>query len=358
MKNSIDHGDLSDVANDGEQLDIDYFNYHLPQNLIAQFPLKERSQSRLLCLNRKTGARSNRHFAELPQLLSEGDLLVFNDTRVIPARLFGHKQSGGKTELLIERVVDTNRVLAQIRASKAPKTGSRIILTDGTEFEVLGRRDSFFLLQCLSGVPVLDVIETTGHMPLPPYIVRNDEPFDQERYQTIFAKEKGAVAAPTAGLHFDHDIYAQLENQGVATAFITLHVGAATFQPVRVKKIGQHKMHEEFINVSEGVCNQIAETKQQGGRVIAVGTTSVRSLEAASTSGTARPFKGNTDIFICPGYTFHCVDAIITNFHIPQSTLLMLVCAFGGLQNVMNAYKDAVKQQYRFYSYGDAMFLY
>ena len=338
------------------------FYYALPDELIAQYPMSERAASRLLCLDGRDGALMDRQFADLPGLLRAGDLLVMNDTRVIPARLFGHKQTGGRVEVLVERVLDSRRLLAHVRASKSPKTGSRLILSETVEAEMLGRAGALFELRLTDAADpareVMAILDELGHMPLPPYIKREDEyDFDRERYQTVYARRKGAVAAPTAGLHFDNMMLDRLRRQGIETACVTLHVGAGTFQPVRVENIAEHHMHAEWLEVSEQVCAQVAETRARGGRVIAVGTTSVRSLETAALCGELRPFSGDTDIFITPGFEFRVVDALITNFHLPESTLLMLVSAFAGYENIMRAYEHAVAERYRFFSYGDAMFV-
>ena len=337
------------------------FHFNLPAELIAQQPAQQRRDSRLLCLNGATGALADRRFAELPDLLQPGDLLVLNDTRVIPARLHGHKASGGKVEVLVERVLDQQRVLAHVRASKSPRKGSKIIVTESIEAQVLGREGELFeLLFTDSTAPhrsVLELLDAIGHMPLPPYIQRDDAAADRERYQTVYAQKAGAVAAPTAGLHFDEAMLQQLEQQGIKLGYVTLHVGAGTFQPVRVDNIQEHKMHAEWIDVSPGLCDKVKQTKAAGGRVIAVGTTSVRCLETAARDGKLTPYTGDTDIFITPGFHFNIVDAMITNFHLPESTLLMLVSAFAGYEHVMHAYQHAVEQRYRFFSYGDAMFL-
>lgn len=333
------------------------FDYELPRELIAQAPLGERSASRLLTLDGASGEVSDREFSDLPDLLRAGDLLVFNDTRVIPARLFGHKASGGKLELLVERVLDEHRVLGHLRASKSPKPGSIIVLEGAGEAEVLERHDDLFELRFLCDSSVSDLLERHGHVPLPPYIERADGLDDRERYQTVYASRPGAVAAPTAGLHFDARVLERLRERGVEQAFVTLHVGAGTFQPVRVSDVRDHRMHAERVEVPESVCQAVAACREREGRVIAVGTTSVRSLEAAAEEGELLPFSGETDLFITPGYRFRVVDALITNFHLPESTLLMLVCAFGGHEQVLRAYRHAVEQRYRFFSYGDAMFL-
>jgi len=335
------------------------FHFDLPPELIAQHPAAERSASRLLCLDGDSGALADRRFRDLPELLRAGDLLVFNDTRVIPARLFGRKETGGRVEVLVERVLDERRVLAHVRASKSPRAGGRLTLEGGIEAEMLGRRGELFelVLSGAEGASALDLLEAHGHMPLPPYIARADASEDRERYQTVYADKRGAVAAPTAGLHFDRAMLDRLAEQGVASTFVTLHVGAGTFQPVRVDDIRDHRMHAEYIEVNESVVTAVARTRARGGRVVAVGTTSVRSLESAARGGELRPFAGDTDIFITPGHEFRVVDALLTNFHLPESTLLMLVSAFAGHDKVMAAYRHAVRQKYRFFSYGDAMFL-
>jgi S-adenosylmethionine:tRNA ribosyltransferase-isomerase len=334
------------------------FEYELPSELIARYPLEKRSASRLLCLNSETGAIVHRQFADLIELISPNDLLVCNNTQVIAARLMGHKQSGGKIEMLVERVLDEHRVLAHIRASKSPKPQSLLIFQNKITFEVIQRHDDLFELRCHDPRPVLDVIEDIGQIPLPPYFHRQPEESDKERYQTIYAAHKGSVAAPTAGLHFDHDLFKQLKAKNVAIAYVTLHIGAGTFAPVRVENITEHRMHAEYIVVSPEVCEQVKKTKACGGRIIAVGTTAARSLETASRSGQIQPFTGDTDIFIYPGFQFNCVDALITNLHLPGSTLLMLVSALGGYENIKYAYQAAVEERYRFFSYGDAMFVF
>ncbi len=331
------------------------FHFDLPPELIAQQPPARRGDSRLLALD--GGALRDLHFADLPRLLRPGDLLVFNDTRVIPARLHGCKASGGRVEVLVERLLDDHRVLAHIRASRAPRPGIGLLLENTVSATVLARRDDLFELRFDTAEPVLAVLEQYGHVPLPPYIDRPDQIDDRERYQTVYARRPGAVAAPTAGLHFTPELLVRLDALGVERAFITLHVGAGTFQPVRVEQLDQHRMHAERVEVGEAVCARINATRARGGRVVAVGTTVVRSLESAAADGVIRPFRGETDIFIRPGYRFRCVDALITNFHLPESTLIMLVAAFAGHAPVMAAYRHAVAQRYRFFSYGDAMFL-
>lgn len=328
------------------------FHFDLPPELIAQHPLKERSASRLLHLGMTP---ADRRFVELPDLLRPNDLLVFNDTRVIPARVRGTKPTGGHVEILLERILDERRILALVGVSKPLRADAPVLLADGVEAKLLGRRDDMFELEL--NVSARDFFLTHGEMPLPPYINRQVENADTERYQTVFARELGAVAAPTAGLHFDRDTLARCARRGVQFQYLTLHVGAGTFQPVRVDDLETHRMHAEFANVSADVVAQIRNTRERGGRVVAVGTTVVRSLEAAAQDGELKPFTGETRIFITPGHEFRAVDALITNFHLPESTLMMLVCAFGGYREVMAAYRHAVRERYRFFSYGDAMFI-
>lgn len=332
------------------------FHYDLPPELIASAPLAERTASRLLILGEDGECRDGQ-FTDVLDLLQPGDLLVFNNTRVIPARLHGHKATGGKVEVLVERLTGEHTALAHIRASKAPKAGTRLCLETVVEADVTGRQGDLFEVHFLNPEPVLALLERYGHIPLPPYIEREDTPADRERYQTVYAQQPGAVAAPTAGLHFDAALLAALEQKGVQTAAVTLHVGAGTFQPVRVQDLSQHIMHAEYVEVSQPVCEAVAACHARGGRVVAVGTTSVRSLESAAHSGQLQPFQGDTRLFITPGYHFHVVDALITNFHLPESTLLMLVSAFAGYKNIINAYHHAVRRKYRFFSYGDAMFM-
>lgn len=333
------------------------FQFELPDELIARYPLEQRSASRLLCVDGNSGALAHRVFSDIEQLLEPGDLLVFNDTRVIPARLFGQKASGGKIELLVERVTGTDQALVHLRASRAPKPGTRLLLEGGIEAEVAGRQDNLFELRFDIQQPLVEVLEQFGHMPLPPYMKREDQLSDRERYQTVYNRKPGAVAAPTAGLHFDEPLLQRLAEKGIETAFVTLHVGAGTFQPVKVERVEEHHMHSEHIEVSAQVCEAVRAARARGKRVVAVGTTSVRCLESASRNGEIAPFSGETDIFIYPGYAFRSVDALITNFHLPESTLLMLVSAFAGYDHMMNAYRTAVAERYRFFSYGDAMFL-
>lgn len=331
------------------------FDFALPGELIAQYPLPERTASRLLCV--KDNQFSDENFADILQHIHAGDLLVFNNTKVIPARLHGQKDSGGKVEVLVERVLDQHRVLAHVRASKSPKPGTALLLESGLQAKMISRQGDLFELEFKHEQSVIELLEKYGHMPLPPYITRADEHSDQQRYQTVYAKHPGAVAAPTAGLHFDEALLRAIQDKGIATAFVTLHVGAGTFQPVRVSDIREHIMHAEYYSLDEHVVSEIAQTRQRGGRVIAVGTTAVRCLESAAQDGKLKAQSGDTKIFIYPSYQFKVVDALITNFHLPQSTLLMLVCALGGYDNIMAAYRHAVDTRYRFFSYGDAMFI-
>ncbi len=336
------------------------FHFELPDELIAQFPAEERVASRLLHLA-ASGELADRQFVDLPDLLQPGDLLVMNNTRVIPARLWGRKETGGRIEVLVERVLNDTDVLAHVRASKSPGAGRRLLFGEGVEAEVLGRQGELFELHFADAdAPasrVTDILQRIGHMPLPPYIERADTTVDQARYQTVYARREGAVAAPTAGLHFDTAMLDTLKAKGVNQVQVTLHVGAGTFQPVRVDEIAEHRMHAEWMELDESVVEAVEETRTQGGRVIAVGTTSVRCLETAASSGALRPYRGDTDIFITPGYRFNVIDALLTNLHLPESTLLMLVSALAGHANIMQAYRHAVEQRYRFFSYGDAMYI-
>ncbi|WP_105166873.1 tRNA preQ1(34) S-adenosylmethionine ribosyltransferase-isomerase QueA [Pseudoalteromonas sp. T1lg23B] len=335
------------------------FSFELPDELIARHPKKERSSSRLLALDGNSGEISHKVFTDILEMLQPNDIMIFNNTKVIPARMFGQKSTGGKIEVLVERVLDEHRVLAHIRSSKSPKAGAKLILEGKAEAVMLGRQGELFELEFQSEQGVLAILEEIGHMPLPPYIDRPDEEEDKQRYQTVYNEKPGAVAAPTAGLHFDEKLLQQIKEKGVETAFITLHVGAGTFQPVRVDSVDEHVMHSEYIEVPEQVVEAIKSAKAKGGRVIAVGTTSVRSLESAAKvhGGELQAFTGDTDIFIYPGYEFNVVDAMVTNFHLPESTLIMLVSAFAGQTHIMNAYHRAIEERYRFFSYGDAMFL-
>ena len=333
------------------------FNYHLPEHLIAQKPLTDRIASRMLCMDKITGELRDKQFVNFVDMINENDLLVLNDTKVIPARLYGQKQTGGKVEILIERVLDEHHAVAHIRCSKSPKAGAIIELDNSFTCLVTGRDNDLFCLEFNAENTLLDLLDQIGHIPLPPYITRADDEEDFSRYQTVFAKQAGAVAAPTAGLHFDQPTMDKLEKKGVKKAFVTLHVGSGTFQPVRADNLSDHIMHKEYYSVSQTTVDAIQQTKQQGGRVVAIGTTAVRALESASRSGQLQAGFGDTDLFITPGYQFKSVDAMLTNFHLPESTLLMLISAFAGYDHVMKAYQHAIKQEYRFFSYGDAMFL-
>ena len=335
----------------------DEFSYQLPEELIAQFPTEQRGSSRLLVMESLSGELTDLEFSKLPGLLKAGDLLVFNDTRVIPARLFGNKETGGKVEILLERILDDQRMLAQLRASKSPKPGSMIHLQDDIKLEFMEREDDMFVLDVIGEMTVLELMQQLGHVPLPPYIQREDNVEDMDRYQTVYARSPGAVAAPTAGLHFTDELMQEITEQGIDSVFVTLHVGAGTFQPVRVDNIEEHQMHSEYLEVSADVCDKVKQCKARGGRVIAVGTTAVRCLETAVKASELKPYRGETDIFIYPGYEFKVIDALITNFHLSESTLLMLVSAFAGRDNIMDAYQHAIEQRYRFFSYGDAMFI-
>ncbi|MDH5692390.1 MAG: tRNA preQ1(34) S-adenosylmethionine ribosyltransferase-isomerase QueA [Gammaproteobacteria bacterium] len=333
------------------------YHYDLPQDLIAQHPLEQRSASCLLGLGRFDGKITDYKFNQLPELLQPGDLLVFNNTKVMHARLYGKKETGGQVEVLVERVMGEQRVLAHVRASKSPKPGSRLILEDKIPLTVLGRVGELFDLAFESEQSVIELLEQVGRLPLPPYIERDAADFDESRYQTIFADRLGAVAAPTAGLHFDEQIMQGIASKGIQSGSCTLHVGAGTFQPVRVDDIEDHHMHSEWLEVGEELVEKIENTKRDGGRVIAVGTTVVRCLESAALGGRLAPFHGDTDIFIYPGFEFKVIDGLITNFHLPGSTLLMLVSAFAGRDNILNAYRYAIEHKYRFFSYGDAMLI-
>ncbi|MCG6263097.1 tRNA preQ1(34) S-adenosylmethionine ribosyltransferase-isomerase QueA [Vibrio vulnificus] len=345
-------------------MQVSDFHFDLPDELIARYPQSERTASRLLQLNGNTGAVKDGSFKDVLELVQAGDLVVFNNTRVIPARMFGRKESGGKLEVLVERMLDEKRFLAHVRSSKSPKQGTLVFLGEEDQYsaEMVARQDALFELHLKADKTILEVLEEIGHMPLPPYIDRPDEDADKERYQTVYNQKPGAVAAPTAGLHFDNQLLEQIKAKGAEFAYVTLHVGAGTFQPVKVDNILEHHMHSEYAEVSQEVVDAIKTTKARGGRVIAVGTTSVRSLESAAQeslkNGTElMPFFGDTEIFIFPGYQYQLVDCLITNFHLPESTLIMLVSAFAGYDHTMNAYQHAVTNQYRFFSYGDAMFI-
>ena len=328
------------------------FNYELPPDLIAQYPPARRRDSRLLVVGKSL---EDRQFKDLPALLHDGDLLVFNDTRVIRARLHGRKQTGGQVEVLVERVLPASEILAQVRASKTPKPGMILELAGGCDATVIGREDDTFRLRL--SVPVLEFLQQHGDVPLPPYVNRDSESADNERYQTVYAREPGAVAAPTAGLHFDERMLEETTRMGVQHEYVTLHVGAGTFQPLREEQIEANRLHAERVQVSAEVCDAVRATRASGGRVIAVGTTSVRALETASASGDLQPFDGETDLFVVPGFAFQCVDAMLTNFHLPRSSLMMLVAAFAGRERILDAYRHAVENQYRFFSYGDAMLI-
>lgn len=334
------------------------FNFDLPDELIARYPQAVRSSSRLLKLDGMTSELTHGQFTDLLDLVDAGDLLVFNNTRVIPARLFGQKESGGKLEALIERVIDDQEALSHIKCSRAPKPGTSIIL-EGAKVEVVGREGALFHLK-FHVDNLVNWLEEVGHMPLPPYMDREDELSDRERYQTVYNEKPGAVAAPTAGLHFDDELLQALKDKGANLAFVTLHVGAGTFQPVKVDDVNEHVMHSEYLEVDQAVCDAVNATRAAGKRVIAIGTTTVRSLESAaqkSDGDELQPYSGETEIFIYPGYQFKSVDALVTNFHLPESTLIMLVSAFAGRGPVLRAYEEAVCEQYRFFSYGDAMFI-
>ncbi|MEW5943561.1 MAG: tRNA preQ1(34) S-adenosylmethionine ribosyltransferase-isomerase QueA [Pseudomonadota bacterium] len=333
------------------------FDFELPEELIAQFPAPERRMSRLLHLDGASGALADASFSDLPRHFRPGDVLVFNDTRVIKARLFGVKDSGGRVEALVERVLDDHHALAQVRASHAPRPGSRLTFAGAIAATVLERQGEFYKLRFEAEESVLELLEKHGRLPLPPYITHAPGEADETRYQTVYAREPGAVAAPTAGLHFDQAMLAELEKLGVRTAFVTLHVGAGTFQPVRVENVAEHRMHREWYHVPRQTVEAVRAAKAEGGRVTAVGTTSLRALEAAAAGGELQPGYGETDIFITPGYQFRVVERLLTNFHLPRSTLLMLVSAFGGMENVRRAYRHAVENRYRFFSYGDAMLI-
>jgi S-adenosylmethionine:tRNA ribosyltransferase-isomerase len=337
------------------------FNFYLPDALIAQFPTQTRTASRMLYLNGNTGAINDRMFVDLPHFLEAGDLLILNNTRVIKARLFGQKLSGGQLEVLIERVLDVHNAYAQVRASRAPKIGSQFRLADAFDVEVTARHDDLFELRFLNDTPVLDLLEQYGALPLPPYITHTATTEDETRYQTVFGEHLGAVAAPTAGLHFNEEMLASIKDQGVRIAYVTLHVGAGTFQPVRVDQIADHKMHGELYHIPQETADLIMQTKQLGGKITAVGTTVLRALESAAQLGNdnqlVKTGHGETHIFITPGFNFKVVDRLFTNFHLPKSTLLMLVSAFGGMATIKNAYAHAIKTHYRFFSYGDAMLI-
>lgn len=333
------------------------FDFDLPDELIAQFPANERSASRLLHLDGRSGAVEDHGFRALPTLLKAGDLLILNDTRVIKARLAGEKSSGGRIEVMVERVLDQQRMLAQIRASRAPRPGSRLRIADAFDAEVIERQDDLFLLRVQSATPLLELIDTHGKLPLPPYITHAADQYDEARYQTIFARNPGAVAAPTAGLHFDDAMMRTLVAAGIHIAYVTLHVGAGTFQPVRVEDTRDHKMHSEIYSIPPQTVDAIRQARAAGGTITAVGTTVLRALESAVRQGELQSGSGETDIFITPGYRFQVVERLLTNFHLPKSTLCMLVSAFAGTAHIKSAYRHAIDQRYRFFSYGDAMLI-
>lgn len=331
------------------------FNFDLPKSLIAQHPTKQRTNSRLLALDKKTGQTADLKFPDIVDFMNRGDLLVFNNTKVIPARLFGKKSTGGKVEVFIERLLDDNSAIAFLKTSKKPQLGMPIYFDD-LILKPTARKGMFYLVETQES-SLTELMDQCGHMPLPPYIQREDEVDDKDRYQTVYAKEKGAVAAPTAGLHFDEELLQSIKDKGINTAYVTLHVGAGTFQPVKTDSINDHIMHKEWLQVTDEVAKLVKQTKVNGNKVIAVGTTAVRCLETACQSGEIKAYTGDTNIFIYPGYTFKIVDSLLTNFHLPESTLIMLVSAKCGRENTLNAYKHAVVEKYRFFSYGDAMFI-
>lgn len=333
------------------------FDFELPNELIARYPAPRRDASRLLLLDGATGACSDHQFTDLPALLEPGDLLVVNDSRVMPARLRGRKPTGGRVELLVERLLGPSRCLAWARPARTLATGARILLPGNHELRVAGRRRELFEMERVSGPPFMELLQSVGRTPLPPYLGREDEPLDRRRYQTVYADQPGSAAAPTAGLHFTRALLRRLQRKGVDCARITLHVGAGTFQPLRDEVVEKHCMHEEWCRLEAAACAQVRTAKQAGRRVVAVGTTAARCLETAARGGRLRPFQGETDIFIYPGFRFQAVDALITNFHLPGSSLLLLVCAFAGRDNALRAYRHAVASRYRFFSYGDAMFI-
>lgn len=338
-----------------EPLQVEDFDYSLPDELIARHPRPERRDSRLMVVDAPNEGIHDRRFVDLPEYLNAGDLLVFNDTRVIPARLHGRKASGGRVELLLERCLSPRTAIVQLKASKPPRAGTQIHFAGGATATVQGRRDAFYELAF--SCPVESLLESQGEVPLPPYLARPAESSDRERYQTVYARQPGAVAAPTAGLHFDERMLAETRAAGIGHAFVTLHVGAGTFMPLRSDAVSRRRLHAERVSVSDDVCSRIIETRSAGGRIVAVGTTSVRALETAASGGTPRAFEGETELFIVPGHSFRAVDLLLTNFHLPKSSLLMLVAAFAGTSIIMRAYEHAVSQRYRFYSYGDAMLL-
>lgn len=337
-------------------MQVSDFDFHLPTELIARFPIAKRSASRLMHL--KNGKISHHTFSDILQFLNPGDLVIFNDTKVIPARLRGHKKTGGQVEVLVERILSERHLLAQMRVSKSPHVSDLLYFPEDIKFKVIARKEPFYELELVDcAQPLLKVIEQIGEIPLPPYMQRNADEDDKTRYQTIYAKYDGSVAAPTAGLHFDEELVAKLKVKQIQLGYLTLHIGAGTFKPVRAERIEDHQMHAEYFELSPALCELIRCTKEKGKKIVAVGTTTLRSLETASRTGRVEPFAGETSIFIYPGFNFNCVDALITNLHLPRSTLLMLVSAFGGYTELMAAYQSAVKNNYRFYSYGDAMWI-
>ncbi len=346
---------LSDAAPQNTMLTRD-FSYRLPKKLIAQYPSAERGGDRLLVVG-PSGRFRDAAFRQLPDYLQAGDLIVLNDTRVLPARLFARKETGGKVEIMLERICDEKRLLAQLHGARSLAPGALLQLDDNISLRVVERRGRLFLLDYAGKESLTRIFERLGHVPLPPYINRDDNNLDRERYQTVFAEHPGAVAAPTAGLHFSEEILKTLATNGIDNVRLTLHIGAGTFQPVRVDNITEHHMHKEYMNLSDAAVDRIRATKNNGGRIIAVGTTVVRGLETAAQDGVLKAYRGDTDIFIYPGFHFNIVDMILTNFHLPESTLLMLVCAFSGKNNIMAAYQHAIDKEYRFYSYGDGMLL-
>ncbi|HEY7906698.1 MAG TPA: tRNA preQ1(34) S-adenosylmethionine ribosyltransferase-isomerase QueA [Wenzhouxiangella sp.] len=338
---------------------VEDFNYTLPDELIAQYPLPNRSDSRMLVVDRDRDDLVDSSVKKLTDYLLPGDLLVFNNTRVIPARLWAKKASGGQVEIMIERVEDETHLIAQLRVNRKPVVGTRLLIEqqpEEIEIDVLEREGEFWRLRLVKGA-WSQVLIDHGHMPLPPYIERADEASDQERYQTVYSAVPGAVAAPTAGLHFDEDLLAKIKNHGVEMGFCTLHVGAGTFQPIRADQVEDHIMHKEWMQVDQGLVDQVKQTKARGGRVIAVGTTAVRSLETAAQGGEIEPYQGDSQLFIYPGFTFNVIDGLLTNFHLPGSTLVMLVSAFSGREKILAAYQHAIDERYRFFSYGDATLL-
>lgn len=330
------------------------FFYELPSELIAQHPTKNRTGSRLLVLDKGTGKHQDNNFTDLIDHLNAGDLLVFNNTKVIPARLLGKKSTGAKVEVFVERLLDDQSAIVMLKTNKAVKLGLNVLFGDD-QIQITARKGMFFLVETQGSLS--EIMNQVGHMPLPPYIQRDDAATDQERYQTVYAKEKGAVAAPTAGLHFDEDLLKQIKTKGINSTYVTLHVGAGTFQPVKTDSIHDHIMHKEWLQVSSDVCELVKQTKRNGNKVVAVGTTAVRCLETAAASGEIKEFTGDTNIFIYPGYEFKVVDSLLTNFHLPESTLIMLVSTLSNRKSIMNAYKHAVEEKYRFFSYGDAMLI-